>query len=292
VAAVLALAGAALPAYGQGGLEWKFKEGDKFYIESATRTSQTLELKAQNKKSEYTTEQTTVLGFKVLKQDRDSAVLEETIEAVRVKTDDPTNSTAGRNASLLKGATFKVTVTPAGKVARFEGYVEWLKKTSRGNDAVARTLRDHLPEELFKEELATIFSFLPERAVSAGATWKRPITLPDQIRGDITGEAEYTYKGKTDTGEQITFTAALKHSEPPKEPKEAERPVRLNDVKIDDMTGTIYFDAAAGRLIRQEINLREQGSVSFTGADTKKLTFTFKQQTTRNIKLLDKNPLQ
>jgi hypothetical protein len=283
----LALAGLALPAYGQGSLEWKFKEGDKFYVESLTKTTQSLEMKG--KKTEYNSEQSMVLSFKVLRVDRNGAVLEETIEGVRVRTDDPTSSLAGRTANVLKGAAFRVTVTPAGKVTGFDGYVDWLKKIAAGSEAEATKLRFTLPESLFKEELATIFTVLPDGSASVGAKWQRPIDLPDSFRGDVSGVAEYTYKGKGDKGEEISVTAALKYTEPA---KQEDRPVKLSNVKKDDMTGTVVFDAAAGRLVREDLSQREQGTVTVVLSEQQKATYNYKQKTDRTLRLLTTNPLQ
>ena len=84
MAFALTLAGIALPAYGQVPLEWKFKEGDRFYIETVTHLRQ--QMKVMGQSFDQDLEQTTVLAFMVQKQNADgSVVLKEKFESIKFK---------------------------------------------------------------------------------------------------------------------------------------------------------------------------------------------------------------
>ena len=48
MALALTLAGIALPAYGQVPLEWKFKQGDRFYVDTVTHLRQQMKVLGQS----------------------------------------------------------------------------------------------------------------------------------------------------------------------------------------------------------------------------------------------------
>ncbi|HJT78548.1 MAG TPA: hypothetical protein VJ739_15190, partial [Gemmataceae bacterium] len=81
IGAALVLAALAGPAPAQVTLQWKFKEGDKFYLESVSILKQSM--KTLNKELKQDIEQTTLFSFTVQKKDSDNnAVLQATIESV------------------------------------------------------------------------------------------------------------------------------------------------------------------------------------------------------------------
>jgi hypothetical protein len=293
----LLLLAAGLPAPAQTALEWKFKEGDKFYIEAVTETKQTVTVAD---KAATTSESTftTVSRFEVKKADAGSYTLEQTIEGVRVKsnkTDDPTVAVASRFANLLKGATFKFTINSAGKVTSgLEGYDDLIKKLSGGNEKADKSNRALLPEDAFKEELNAIFGFLPDKPVKAGDPWtrKESMALP---WGKLSGDATYTYAGKDKDGEKIEVKRNLTYALPDGEGAGAK--VTKGDIKVDDASATIVADPAAGRLVSATSKMHVGGKVTVTEAGTadtaaKQTTFTVDQTTTRTLKRVDKNPLE
>src|SRR5215471_9971609 len=80
---VLVLGGFVLPAHAQTQLEWKFKKGDEFWLESSSSFKQTLKTLGKEVKQEL--EQTTVLGYKVQEVSSDKIVLDQKIVAMSVK---------------------------------------------------------------------------------------------------------------------------------------------------------------------------------------------------------------
>jgi len=93
----LLLLGLVLPAPARAALEWKFKEGDKFYVEAVTETKQTITI--DEKKTTSASTFTTVNSFVVKKADAGSYTLEQTVEGVKVKSDK--DDTAAGVAALV-----------------------------------------------------------------------------------------------------------------------------------------------------------------------------------------------
>ena len=284
--AALAVTALALPAHGQA-LAWKLKKGEKFFVEATTKSTQTID-NGTGKPKDVNNTVTTVSGFEVLDQSPEKTVLRQTIEGARVTSDDTTGPGAARAANALKGAQFTVTLGPSGKVTKLDGYPEIMRKLGGGNSLAERVLRNSIPAEAIQEELSTIFGFLPDGAAAAGATWRRAESLPLGPLGTLGGEAVYTYKGKGDGGDEIVLRRTLAYA-PPKE-GEAAPTLKLNDVKVGEATGRIVFDAANGRLVRQDLNVSLQGTVRMTLPDKKTADVKIQQKTTRTIRLLDRNP--
>src|SRR5262249_49561589 len=153
--------------------------------------------------------------------------------------------------------------------AKIEGYPELIARLSGGNEAAARTFQDGFPEENLREELALIFGFLPGKPVTPGATCTRTENVRLGSLGTLRGEVEYIYKGKEDGNEQITLTRRLTF-EPGTQPDAL---IKATGVKVEPGTGTILFDTGVGRLIRQELNLRLQGTFAVTDTDKKTTTY-------------------
>src|SRR5436190_23079821 len=82
--AILALATFVLPAHAQVQMEWKLKEGDKFFLETVSMLKQ--QMRTQGKEMKQDLELTTVFALTVEKKNPDNtAVLEQKIEAVTSK---------------------------------------------------------------------------------------------------------------------------------------------------------------------------------------------------------------
>lgn len=291
VGAGLLLLGLVLPAPAQTALAWKFKEGDKFFVEAVTETKQTITI--EEKKTTSGSTVTTVSSFEVKKADAGSYTLEQTVEGVKVKpdkTDDLSVGTAGRFANILKGAKFTFTINGAGKITstKIEGYDELIKKLGGGNEAAEKGWRALLPEESVRGQLSDIFVPLPEKAVDKGAAWERAETQTVS-GGTLKGDAVYTYQGKGKDGEEIGVSRKLSYELP----KEAVSGVKVTkgDVKVEQATGTIVVDPASGRLVRSEQTTHVKGKLTTADSAMKETTFDVDQTTTRTIKRVEKNPL-
>jgi hypothetical protein len=263
-------------------LEWKFKKGDKFFVKNDSTVKQTMRTPALNKELKLETEQTTVFSVTVQDVTSDkSAVLEYKIESSSAKT-----STAGGAAAaderlqqLLAGATFTVTLGPKGEVTKFEGYDGLVKKFAGDDKNAEKVVRAVLSEAELKARATDALGFLPDGPVKLDtptAKWERKgMTLPFGPLGSFEVDRRYTYVGpaKAPSGkaqEKIEFQADAKYSPPAKAEKRDGTPalpfqVSKADLKAENFKGTIFFDAAAGRLGSAEWTLNLKGPVTFTG---------------------------
>lgn len=281
----LSLVVAVAPASAQFTLAWKLKKGDKFFLETTTTTHQQLAATGGKPAAPENTV-TTVSSFEVLSDEGGKYVLRQKVEGIQAKASDGTGPSAARAATVLKGAQFTFHLTPAGKISNFDGYADLLKKWTGGNDALEQEVRASYPESSFKDELATVFGFLPEQPVAQGATWKRDESLPLGRAGRLTGTTTYTYTGKADGHEQITQDSQLAFEATKGDAS------RLSNVKVTEGKGPILFDPAAGRLVKWERTLKMTATVTVRDNNDKDQTFNVQQTTTRTTRLLDKNPLE
>src|SRR5262245_32202188 len=153
-AAVLALAGAAAPASAKDDLKWKLKEKDTFYITSTRTTQETLTLMGRAVKREVKIE--TESRFKVKKVGKEGTVLEQEYTEAKVEQTgdlEPAEKTGlGDMGERLKGATFTITLNPAGKVTKVEGYEDLIKKLTKDNKDAGKLYRLIYPEETFRRQ--------------------------------------------------------------------------------------------------------------------------------------------
>ena len=239
---------------------------------------------------------TTTYNFVVKKAEAGSYTLEETIESVQVKSSKPEEATtpaASRFANLLKGTTFTFTMNSAGKITgSLNGYDDLIKRLAGNNDKTEKELRAVIPEDAFKEELAAIFGFLPDKPVAENDTWVRKETMALPW-GKLTGEAKYTYKGKSEGAQQIdvsrTWTYATSTA------GSGGVTVTKGDVQVPVAKATILADPSAGRLISHKQTTQMTGKLTITGVaakdasgkEIKETTCTFDQTTLRTIRQLD-----
>jgi hypothetical protein len=293
--AILTLATFVLPAHAQVQMEWKLKEGDKFFLETISSLKQ--QMRTQGKEMKQDLEVATVFSLTVEKKNADNtAVLEQKIEGLMVK--NAAGQAAGTDEKFnqqLVGAAFKVTLSPRGEVAKFEGYDDLLKKVA-GDDANARkTVQSIVSEEVFKVSVAEAFGFLPDKPVKTGDSWERETTRPLGPLGSIVSKRKYSYDGSEMVEgkplEKITFTATSTYTAPkPGEPNAFQFQVAKAALNLEDVKGTFLFDAAAGRLVRSEMGLKLKGTVVIVVMGTNLETEAQQDQTTR-MRVLDKNPV-
>ena len=114
---VLALAaGLSGPAQGEVKLEWKFTQGDKFYLENVTNLKQTIEVMGQ--KIPMDSLNTTTSSFKVVKVGPTEIVLEQKIESVKVKAGQGGGDPQAKVAEQMAGSVFTITLNTKGEVTK------------------------------------------------------------------------------------------------------------------------------------------------------------------------------
>src|SRR5260370_23623339 len=177
-AAVLVTGALAVPAQAQVQLQWKLKEGDKFYLESTGTTKQTMKIMGAPIQQEFDT--TTVDSYKVVKKTSDEIVLEKKVEAMKVKATGQGAEAADQMAQKVRGAVFTVTLDPRkNTVTKVEGAAEFVKKVFADNPLMQQTMAAMLNDESLRDEQQNILTgFLSNKPVTKGEKWTRKSRIP------------------------------------------------------------------------------------------------------------------
>jgi hypothetical protein len=283
-------------AHAQVQLEWKLKEGDRFYLEVESTFKQTLEVagKDTNNKIEQNLTKTIVLQFYVEKKNTDgSYVIKETVEGMKVQ------GAGGPEVKdeKIQGASFTLTLDLKFEVLKVEDYDQVVKKLSADDPKVAKIVKALVSEDLLKKSAQETFSFLPYKQVKVGDDpWgkEKKIKMPLGPFGSYELINTYKYEGKG-TGkekdfEKITFTTTAEYS-PPKDDAGLEFKVTKGELKLENAKGTIYFDAAAGRLVSYEMSFDLTGSLTLNNNGVPLETKIKEQKQTVKATLKLQNPL-
>jgi hypothetical protein len=301
-AVLLLAAGLAGPAPGQVKLQWKFKEGEKFYLEEKTVAKQTLKFMGADKKQDLN--QTRITRFTVLKKNDDnSLVLEVKIEAVKVKTGGDTMASA-RMLQDLEGATFKVTLSPKMRIIKFEGYDALIKKMAK-TEEIGKMVRALITEDALSKPIEALFGFLPEKdgdkgeeadlELKKGDTWTALLDRPLGFMGTLKMTNSYTFQGKEEVEgkelvklEVVNTKSTFTHSGAGG--GLAFRIVK-GDFKVDKKKtqGIIYFSPRLGRVVRWRQTTALSGMVT-VDAMGNMISMDLDHEETVQARILDKDP--
>lgn len=243
-------------------LEWKFKEGQQFWVDTTTqlrRTRQTV--------NESAVENSTIVTkskFLVKKLEDDGTVdLEQKIESSKYSCSNPE---AEKFASLfrrLEGATFLITFSPDMQVQNFKGYKEWCARLAALDANETERFKAMVPESELKVSVTEGFGFLPKEKVKPGDKWDRDYLMNISPVGILSGKLQYTYKSALDQGKvQIT----LKHSGASKYKMQSPDDA-LSDFTMENRSGTIVFNAEQGRIDSAEYKITTKGTYKLPAED-------------------------
>jgi hypothetical protein len=181
-------------ARAQEKLAWKFKEGDKFYIEEKTTVKQTIKVLGNTEEKEE--QQTNLVSFLVKKKAADSIVMVQTIEELSTETKVGKQDPGTQDVlDKMKGHQFTITINNQGKITKFEGYDSLIGKISNDNEEVEKVLRAILPVDFFKKTSEGAFSMMPDKAVNKGDSWKRETKMSMGPIGGFNIVHNYKYEG-------------------------------------------------------------------------------------------------
>jgi hypothetical protein len=282
-----------VPAQAQVQFQWKLKQGDRFYLEGTSTTTQTL--KVMGNPIEQKFESVVVDGYKVVRATADQVILEKKVEAIQVKA---SGLGADRVADALgkaKGAVFLLTWDPrTSTITKLQGVAEFVKKTFADNPTLQQTMAATFNEESLREEQQNILAgFLFDKPVKPGDKWTRKTTISLGPLGSFASDGEYLYQGKSRLDnrdlDRIDATWTLTYM-PPKQKGAFPFEITKGDFKTPTAKGTYYFDAEHGRLARAERRYNMKGTLTLsTMGQVVELEMEMDQ--TSKIRLLDKVPV-
>ncbi len=257
---VLLLNVVAAPAPLQPGLRWRLKEGDVVYHQSESSVQQSMTIMGM--KVDQKQERSTLTRYVVKRKNADgSLILEQTIVSLKGKG----GVAEAGIGDKIQGSSFLVTLNARGEVVKLDGYKQFLARV--GTDEATRALvATSYSEDTFKYEVNEVFACLAGKSVNVGDTWRRRYLLAMGPLGSFTGERTYQYAGKTTSGkhlDRIDWTSRVRYSPPQRGQAAAAVPFRIDKATFtaDEVKGTIYFDAATGRLVEMSSTARLKGKM-------------------------------
>jgi hypothetical protein len=247
----------------------RFKAGDKFYQEViVTRQSAYrvlgLEL-GQNVQYGF------ISSFTVDKVDNDgSVVVTQKIETARFGEGDAELKTLLADAlRKTEGASFEMTVSPAGEVTRFKGAKEPPKVFGDKNPLGGQTflLWSFLDDDSWKE-LAQITFLQPDKPLRKGAVWTRDLSHSWGPLGNWTGKTAYAAMGKQAGLDRINYAHDMTYQAPRGAGRDLPFQVQKADFKPQTAGGAILFDAGKSRVAAAEETFRVRGTLVLSVAGT------------------------
>jgi hypothetical protein len=253
---VLAFLGIILlqPARAQVVLETKLP--DKFFVELKSEYRRVF--RSTKGEIKDRTETTQILEFTLDKADADGTRLFELkiVSFKDVVTDDKGKQKEGAHPAL-QGAALQVTLDADMNVTKVGGLDELFKKADPDGKAKKETRAYQLEyfENIVRAWIAQVFVPLPAKAVRPGDKWQQKAIRTLGPYGNLKLTKEFAYKGtETVSGQELHKLAlTTSHAFSPLKNPDA-FPFKATRVSFNkaEYSGTLYFDATAGRLVRAD----------------------------------------
>jgi hypothetical protein len=247
-------------------------------------------MKAINREFPQEGETTVVLSFFVENKTDEGLLLKQTIEGVLEKTGDKDPVPDEKSA----GAVFTLLVAPDGEIRKFDGYDAYIRKLAGEDEMARKTIQALVTEESLKRTARELFSFLPERKVKEGETWERSIEVPTGPLGQLRFVNTYKFDGQGDLAgkkvDKIGVTTTIDYKAGKPDPALGSS-VLSGEMKVEDGKGTVYFDAAAGRLIQIESKMTLRGRMILSVSGTNVEAEMQREQTNKTA-VLSENPIK
>jgi hypothetical protein len=277
------------PSPAQGPLAWRFRQGDRFFVEEVTKVRQTIKIMGSETRQDL--EQTKVLLYTILGQDADGNV------AIAKKTESVKATLAAGNSppdtkflQQTVGALFTITLDPTGQIVRLVGYDDLIQKIGKEPGA-AKLARVLVSEDVLKNTDERLFHCLPAKG-RAQASWQSKSRVPLGPLGTMTAIDDYRLTSNDVEGsvKKITVASKLRYV-PPGENSDYPLKVVRGFLKPEEAAGTILFDTARGRVVEAHHRRVVHGSLTLA-ATTGTVDMDLHQEQTVTLRVLDKNPLE
>jgi hypothetical protein len=294
--------GLSAPAPAQEKLEWKLKQGDRFFVETVTTKDGTLTV--AGKESTVSSVATIVADFTVLKKNQDGSY--EIEEEITLLTERSSPSAKGHSAWKLKtgllpvftadgtkrqkGATFKIVLQPNGQF-QFSGYDQVAQRLAGKNETVLKMVKELMPEEYWRGFVEDIFRVVPSKPVRPGDAWERSCKTGLGPLGSFDASYRYVLKKTSISRADIDVTPAMKYLPPEKPAGGLPFKVIGGAIRAESANGSLVFDVATGRLVRSKMKIHFKGTLTLE-ADSKKASLQVDEWQEVNTRVLDRHPFK
>jgi hypothetical protein len=292
LAVVLATGALTIPARAQVQLQWKLKDGDKFYLETTAATKQTMRLMGVLIEQEFET--TTVDSYQVVRKVGDGIILQKKIESMKVNATGQGAEQAKQAAQKVTGALCTLTLDPCtNTITKVEGATDFFKRAFSDDPMMQQTMAATLNDDSLREDQQNVLvGFLLDKPVTKGDRWTRTSKLLLGPIGGFSSEGQFTYQGKTRLNnrdlDQIDATWSLTYI-PPRNKGGLPFEITKGEFKTPTAKGTYYFDAHAGKLFQVERKYTMKGTLTLAAAG-QEIEMEMEMAQTSKVRLLDKAP--
>jgi formylglycine-generating enzyme required for sulfatase activity len=270
-------------------IAWRLQEKDQFYAQWSFLQQTTTHLNQLH--SESMEDGRAVLHFRVLKKKPDgSSVFEMQVQSVTARA---VGKALPPLPVRLEGAVVRLTLDEDMTLKRVDGMDDVLVRLAGLSGPELEPLRAQVEQHL-RFWVENIFYPLPGRALAGGQTWKATQECPlpgigsEKRKKIFTVAGEVTVDGRRLCKVPFTTTSRFLHDEP-------EDPGILNrrprpEITFQKQGGTLYYDRAAGRVVRAETNdyLKGEGSGRLRGEPVE-MTVEVRLATT--LRISERDPL-
>jgi hypothetical protein len=260
-------------------LKWRFEKGKPIYQKATTATEQII--KVQNQDVKQTQTQTFYYSYTPLKQDGNNWIIKQKIEGLQMDLDvggtkitfDSTKAAYETKPNPLSdfyaalvGAEFTITFnTRDMAVTKIEGHDDLVEKLGKANPQMQALVGQILSEKALRQMPESFFSPLPGTEKAVGDTWTRK-TISEISPGlGMSVKAVYTYEGK-DAKDAKLDKISVQHTmriEPLGNGNNGGVPFKIKgaDMKTMKGSGTSYYNAATGRIVRSTVEQEWEGTL-------------------------------
>jgi hypothetical protein len=258
---------AALPTRAEVKLEWKFKENDKFQQDSTAILQQSMRVGGLTNMQDF--EHRMQAAFSVNKVNPDGSV-ELRMELVKMKATNratPGSPVASSQVRPLEDAVLTITLNAKKEVIKLEGYEDIVKRVTNDDPNSGKMIRDIIKEDTLRRSAEEAFGFLPDKPLNKGDKWERKLEHSLGPLGAIQATHTYTYEGPEPPKEgkelhKISVKSELSYVPPKSGNSGFQFQITKGELKTESASGTILFDAEAGRLVSSETKLRCRGTLT------------------------------
>jgi len=241
-------------------LDWKFKEGEKFWVDTLTRVEQIEKVGTQQGANVVLMR--TITSYLVKKVTESNYVeLEAKIESTRYENNQTADSQKMSTLfAMLQGATFKLTMNPERQVQKLEGYSEWLLKLAAQLPASeVDRVRALVPEADIRNAASEGFGFLPGKEITLNQQWQKKCELNLAPAGILNYQSNYSYRGNDKGKEKIVIDCKEngKYTMTPGMSAVG----TTSEFTLVSRTGTIWFNNQIGKMDQAEHVYQTQGTI-------------------------------